>query len=30
MQPTLQLNGSVAVNDDACLEQQADLMGASP
>jgi hypothetical protein len=28
VQPTLQLNGGVAVNDDASLEQEADLMGA--
>ena len=28
VQPTLQLNGGVPVNDDASLEQEADLMGA--
>ena len=28
VQPTLQLNGGVAVNDDASLEREADLMGA--
>ena len=28
VQPTLQLNGGVPVNDDASLEREADLMGA--
>jgi hypothetical protein len=28
VQPTMQLNGGVPVNDDVSLEQEADVMGA--
>ena len=30
VQSTLQLNSGVAINNDACLEQEADVMGARP